>query len=71
MKLTSLDYTIIIAFFVVSTLLGIIASRRAGKSFSEYFLAGGKMPWWMLGLSMVLSPDRISHGFRLRSFMET
>lgn len=53
MKLTALDYSIIIAFFVVSTLIGIVASRRAGKSFSEYFLAGGKMPWWMLGLSMV------------------
>ncbi len=53
MKLTSLDYSIIAAFFVVSTLIGVIASRRAGKSFSEYFLAGGQMPWWMLGLSMV------------------
>ena len=53
MKLTVLDYSIIAAFFVISTLIGIIASRRAGKSFSEYFLAGGQMPWWMLGLSMV------------------
>ncbi|MEM6473981.1 MAG: sodium:solute symporter family protein, partial [Planctomycetota bacterium] len=53
MKLTTLDYTIIASFFVVSMLIGIIASRRAGKSFSEYFLAGGKMPWWMLGVSMV------------------
>ncbi|MCC9642485.1 Na+:solute symporter [Rhodopirellula sp. JC740] len=53
MKLTTLDYIIIAAFFVVSISIGLIASRRAGKSFSEYFLAGGKMPWWMLGLSMV------------------
>ncbi len=53
MKLAPLDYVIIGSFFVVSTLIGVIASRRAGKSFKEYFLAGGKMSWWMLGLSMV------------------
>lgn len=53
MKLTALDYSIIAAFFVISILIGIVASRRAGKSFREYFLAGGKMPWWMLGISMV------------------
>lgn len=53
MKLSPIDYGIIAAFFAISTLIGIIASRRAGRSFSEYFLAGGKMPWWMLGLSMV------------------
>ena len=53
MKLNAIDYGVIAAFFVISTLIGVIASRRAGKSFSEYFLAGGQMSWWMLGLSMV------------------
>ncbi|MEL6109321.1 MAG: sodium:solute symporter family protein [Planctomycetota bacterium] len=53
MKLTALDYAIIGASFIISALIGVLASRRAGKSFSEYFLAGGRMPWWMLGLSMV------------------
>lgn len=53
MTLTLLDYSVIAAFFVISTLIGVIASRRAGKSFAEYFLAGGQMSWWMLGLSMV------------------
>lgn len=53
MQLTVLDYAIIGGFFVVSTLIGAISSRRAGKSFAEYFLAGGQMSWWMLGLSMV------------------
>lgn len=53
MKLNAVDYTVIAAFFVISLLIGVIASRRAGKSFSEYFLAGGQMSWWALGLSMV------------------
>ncbi|MEO1529668.1 MAG: sodium:solute symporter family protein [Planctomycetota bacterium] len=53
MRLTVLDYSIIAASFIISALVGVFASRRAGKSFSEYFLAGGQMPWWMLGISMV------------------
>ncbi|MDA8564219.1 Na+:solute symporter [Mariniblastus sp.] len=53
MQLSTLDWFIIVSFFAVSTLIGLIASRRAGKSFSEYFLAGGQMSWWLLGISMV------------------
>jgi len=53
MKLSAIDYGVIAAFFVISTVIGLVASRRAGKSFAEYFLAGGRMSWWMLGLSMV------------------
>ena len=53
MQLSILDYSIIAAFFVISAGIGVVASRRAGKSFAEYFLAGGKMSWWMLGISMV------------------
>ena len=53
MALSTIDSVVIAAFFVVSLLIGVMASRRAGKSFSEYFLAGGRMSWWMLGLSMV------------------
>ena len=53
MILSTLDYGVIVAFFLISLAIGIFASRRAGKSFSEYFLAGGQMSWWMLGLSMV------------------
>jgi SSS family solute:Na+ symporter len=53
MQLSSLDWSIIIAFFVVSLGLGIWASRKAGKNFTEYFLSGRNMPWWLLGVSMV------------------
>ena len=53
MQLTSVDWLIIVAFFLVSIGIGVWASRSAGKSFKDYFLAGGKMPWWLLGVSMV------------------
>lgn len=53
MNLTSLDYGIIIAFFSIVLIIGIVVSRQSGKSSSEYFLSGRSMPWWLLGMSMV------------------
>ena len=53
MLLTTIDWLIIASFFVISLLIGLYASRKSGKDFTEYFLAGGKMPWWLLGISMV------------------
>ncbi|MCB0620807.1 MAG: Na+:solute symporter, partial [Saprospiraceae bacterium] len=53
MQLTTLDWSIIFAFFAVSLAIGLLVSRRAGKDFSEFFLSGRNMPWWLLGVSMV------------------
>ncbi len=53
MNLSTLDLSIIIAFFVVSLAIGLGASRKAGKGFTEFFLSGRNMPWWLLGISMV------------------
>ncbi|PHI18674.1 Na+:solute symporter [Lewinellaceae bacterium SD302] len=53
MQISTFDWAIIAAFFIVSLGIGFYASRRAGKSFNEYFLSGRDMPWWLLGVSMV------------------
>ncbi|MCT4639636.1 MAG: Na+:solute symporter [Bacteroidales bacterium] len=53
MILDSIDWTIIVAFFIFSLVIGLLASRKAGKSYSEFFLSGRNMPWWLLGVSMV------------------
>ncbi len=53
MQMDTLDWLIIGAFFLISLAIGLYASRRAGNSFSEYFLSGRDMPWWLLGVSMV------------------
>lgn len=53
MHLSTLDWSIIVVFFVVSLIIGLLVSRRSGKSYSEYFLSGRSMPWWLLGISMV------------------
>ena len=53
MSLDSIDWSIIIAILLISLIIGVIASKRAGKSSSEFFLSGRNMPWWLLGISMV------------------
>jgi len=53
MTLTTLDYSIIVFFFLTTLFIGIIVSKRSGKNASEYFLSGRNMPWWLLGFSMV------------------
>jgi len=53
MTLSTLDWSIILGFFMISLGIGVYVSRRAGQSTSEFFLSGKKMPWWLLGISMV------------------
>lgn len=51
--LSTLDFALIITFFVITLFIGIYVSKRSGKSAAEYFLSGRNMPWWLLGVSMV------------------
>jgi SSS family solute:Na+ symporter len=53
MSLSTLDWSIIAGFLVISLLIGIVVSRQSGKSSAEFFLSGRNMPWWLLGVSMV------------------
>jgi Na+/proline symporter len=53
MNLSTLDWSIIVAFFAVSLLIGLAVARRSGKNSEEFFLSGRNMPWWLLGVSMV------------------
>ncbi len=53
MALEYIDWTIIIIFLVVLTIIGLISSRKGGKDSASFFLSGRNMPWWLLGISMV------------------
>ena len=53
MQLSNIDWGIIIGFFIITLLIGLAVSRKAGKNSSEFFLSGRNMPWWLLGVSMV------------------
>lgn len=53
MKLATLDWILIISFFSIFLLIGLLVAKRSGKNTKEFFLSGQNMPWWLLGISMV------------------
>jgi len=53
MILQFLDWVIICSYFVVTIFIGIVMVRRAGRSTSDFFLSGRKLPWYIAGTSMV------------------
>jgi len=62
MKLSPIDVAIFAAYFVGIIVLGVYASRRVGTTKRDYFLAGDKLPWWMVGGSIVAA-NISSHHF--------
>ncbi len=53
MKLTSVDWCIIAAYFLFNILIGFYYKSKAGSNISEFFLSGRNVPWWLAGTSMV------------------
>lgn len=53
MILSTLDWSLIIGFFVISLAIGFWTARSGNQDAEDYFNASGKMPWWLLGVSMV------------------
>ena len=53
MKLTSVDWCIIAAYFLFNLLIGFYYKNKAGSNTTEFFLSGRNVPWWLAGTSMV------------------
>jgi hypothetical protein len=53
MFLSSLDWSFIILYFVVSLAIGAAVMRRVGQNFTKFFAAGKQMPRWLLDISMM------------------
>ncbi len=53
MKITQIDWIIIIAYMVMSLVLGLYFTKRASSNTEEFFLSGRNLPWWLVGTSMV------------------
>ena len=53
MQLQSIDWVIVAVYGVASLIIGLLFTKRAGRSLEQYFLSGRKLPWWLLGTSMV------------------
>ncbi len=50
MKLSRLDLVVIVLFFLSMLIIG-LWSYFKNKSTEDYFVAGGKVPWWVAGIS--------------------
>ena len=62
MRLTPLDLGIFCLYMLAVLGVGLVAARRGTKTKREYFLAGDKLPWWMIGGSIVAA-NISSHHF--------
>ena len=47
----TIDWTIVALYCIGMLGIGIYFARRAGKSMESYYIAGRKLPWWVLGFS--------------------
>lgn len=50
--LASLDYAIIVAYLIGTLGLGLYIGSKI-KTGADYFLAGRRLPWWAIGMSLV------------------
>jgi len=53
MQLSTLDWFVVVAYGIIALGTGLYFARRAGQGMQEFFLSGRKLPWWLLGTSMV------------------
>lgn len=48
-----LDWSILLLYVAAALGIGVWMQRRASASVDEYFAAGRRLPWWLIGTSMV------------------
>jgi len=53
MQLAPLDWIVVVLYGLLALAIGLRYARRAGAGAGEFFLSGRKLPWWLLGTSMV------------------
>jgi SSS family solute:Na+ symporter len=53
MTLTWIDWAIVVGYFALSTVIGLLFTKKGGESLDEYFLSGRQVPWWLAGGAMV------------------
>ncbi|MGE4632491.1 MAG: sodium:solute symporter family protein [Planctomycetota bacterium] len=53
MQLAPLDLAVVGLYVVFAIVVGFFLRQRASKDAEQFFLAGRKLPWWVVGTSMV------------------
>ncbi len=62
LQLAGIDVAIFVLYILVVIGLGVLASLASARTKRDYFLAGDKLPWWMVGGSIVAA-NISSHHF--------
>ena len=52
-NLDTLDWGVVLLYFLITILIGVYYRKRASESVLSYFVSGRNLPWWLLGTSMV------------------
>ncbi len=60
MELTGFDIATFVAFIVLVVSVSLYASRKE-KSSEDYFLAGRRLTWWLIGFSLIASNISTEH----------
>ncbi|MFB3902914.1 MAG: hypothetical protein ACE15E_05625 [Acidobacteriota bacterium] len=55
LSLNTIDLSIFAVYMIVVLALGMYAARKTVGTRRDYFLAGDRLPWWMVGGSIVAS----------------
>src|ERR1700739_1951837 len=53
MNFTRLDGPAVLAYLLITLLMGLYFRSRSGKSVDDYFVSGRSVSWWLAGTSMV------------------
>jgi Na+/proline symporter len=53
MRLNAIDWLVLAAYGLISVVIGLMVVRRASEGRHEFFLSGRRLPWWLLGVSLV------------------
>ena len=69
MTLTGFDWAVVAAFFALNLAIGLAYARRGGSSFSEFFLSGRNVPWWLAGISMVATTFAVDTPLAVTGFV--
>lgn len=55
MQIAFIDIIIFAVYILAVFVLGLLASRKSTQTRRDYFLAGDKLPWWLIGASIIAS----------------
>ena len=67
--LATIDYAVIISYIGIVFFIGMLLTKKASKSLDNFFVAGRKLPWFLLGISMAATNFSIDTPLAITKFV--